>query len=233
MNPKIIYDFPPIFIDKEKSRVESFLMGLVDFDDCEDFRYVEECDYESLDPHVERRWYVHHVYNNGDSVDELYSIWFDGEPVMVVCDWESNYREFITNESTYLKLKEYAESFLVVPKLKIHNENEEISDLTELYNKMQEYYNPNGVNPKYKVGDIVMCEFDYPRVLSDETKDIKTFRVLINQIFPYNPCRTYNGVYLDLDHDWSTHRFVYKKDSRGGRNFWGNDSDIEGYWKED
>jgi hypothetical protein len=222
MKPITLYSFKPISKSKEIDSLSHFIEG-IDFFDLKRNTKIELRYYANEDFDGRRGW-------------ELYSVWFEDKPVMI-CQQAGRENEdhldyFITDEQTYDDMFEYLSSLQKTKSstIKLYNPNKDIKDLTTFYsNSLEKFYDPKGVSPKYKKGDIVNA-----KVMENHMRDCYllnpkyiTTRCEIREVFPHNPNRTYWGWQLDR-RPGDRGNMIFEKNKGGcGADF--SDKDIEGF----
>jgi len=192
VTPNQLYALPPIRIEKS---VDDALPGFPELDQ-----------YETYDANsrIEVRWLANECFD-GERGWELASVWIDDQPFMIMTSAgrgnQDHQDRFITDEALYWKAVEYLRSLVPAEPIQdLTDIDAELPDLTRFYgHSLEEFYRPEGVDPAYKIGDIVIA-----RVIRDHIHDayvsdppmVET-RVLITDVRPYNPSRTYSGLQLD------------------------------------
>jgi hypothetical protein len=151
---------------------------------------------------VEMRYYVDECFD-GERGFEIVSIWFKGQAVMLstrggrgLSDTED---QAIIDDALYNAMHRYLDSLKKedLEHLAIVDLDSNYDDLNFEYaqNTLHTFYNPEGVNPKYKVGDVVIAKVPENH-LQFGSPAIET-RVEIIEVRKYNPINTYSGVQLD------------------------------------
>lgn len=220
MKPSELYNMPAITTSKNIHLLDGHMSNIDFYNICAE-----------ASKRVELRFYAD-VDFDGRRVWVLFSVWFDGKPVMICQEAGregSDHRAtFVTDLETYKALSAYIVTLY-------DNEedddddsfdpNDDIPDLTEFYNRnLSEFYDPKGVNPKYKVNDIVMAKVPKNHLVYDK-KFIIT-RVKIKRVMPFNPAETYYGIQLDRACDPDDMGNYIDKPNEGNIGAFINDKDI-------
>lgn len=128
MKPVDLYSLKPIKVDNDIDQLDSH-MAEVDF-------FVIDAE---EDKRIELRYYADE-YMDGIRGWALFSVWFDGSPVMVCQeagrDNEDHTKKYITDIDKYIELTRYLFSLYnyseLVPE-DIHDPEKDIKDLTSFY----------------------------------------------------------------------------------------------------
>lgn len=192
MTPKQLYALPPIHVGKS---VDGAIHAFPELDQYETYE---------ANSRIEVRWLANECFD-GERGWELSSVWIDNQPFMIITGAGRGNRDhqdrFITDEALYWKAVEYLRSLVPAEPLQdLTDLDADLPDLTRFYGRsLEEFYRPEGVDPAYKIGDIVIA-----RVIRDHIHDayvsdppMVESRILITEVRPHNPSRTYSGLQLD------------------------------------
>jgi hypothetical protein len=193
MKPKDLYALTPVLVERDIYPLNDFVHAMSYGDFAEDF--------EDKNERIELRYYARHMYDDRRCWT-LFSVWFDGKPVMI-CQKAGReggdyQHHFVTDIDAYRAMEEYILSAVVRdpelnPTLEPDEDNENVDSFYG--DCLGKYYDPT-LDPKYKAGDVVDAEvredpFDF------QNRQMVVARVLIDSVEPMNPSQTYHGLQLD------------------------------------
>ena len=200
MTANELYACPPIRQRTDLCSLSAFVpFDLSGIDDEANTQVVIKC-YADHDFDGRRIWY-------------LFSVWYKNRPIMVCQqagrEGNDHTEEFITDPDGYTEMINYISSVVRPPDLfpegRSHDPDVDIENLTRFYGtSLDKFYDPEGVDPKHKVGDEVVVLVPKNH-LAYETEQVKTW-VRITAVFPYSPGQTYSG--LQLNRRWATDEIV-------------------------
>ncbi len=228
MKPSDIYDSPPI---SESTNVYGFADRFLPEFDAFDFD-------ADLNTRVVIKTYADMCFD-GERIWCFESVWFDGRPVMIVQyagrGGDDDSDDFITDKEAYLEMVSYFESLCEkgAETFNVYSLDEDIKDLGDFYgHRLSDFYNAATVNPKYKVGDIVVARVieNHLKYYPGGEKKFVEARCKIERVSPYNPSQTYFMVQLDRrmgEVKEGEREMVFNK-NRGGVGATASDSDIIG-----
>ncbi len=208
----------PISVTKDKYKLERHLN--IDMSDI-------EC--ESI-PLVEIRYYVDECFD-GERGLEIVSIWFELEgalrPMMLSMSGGRGLSDrkgkAILDPLSYKRMLNYLDSLRSRGNIETVSPEEDIESLDFTYadRGLRDFYCPEGVHPKHKVGNVVVAA-----VPNDwyESGPITT-RVKITKVFPYNPTKTYQGIQIDRRLD-SIRRVIVDDPDHGTMYAYFSDKDV-------
>jgi len=131
---------------------------------------------------------------------EFFSVWLDDRPFMIIeragRGGDDYYETYITDFKAYTDAGVYLRSLYYEDehnKPTVMDPAKDIPDLGVFYqNDVRNYYNPDGVDPQFEVGDVVIARVPENH-LNYKKKMIET-PVVINQVDRLNPTFTYHGI---------------------------------------
>lgn len=128
---------------------------------------------------------------------KFFSVWFNGRPFMI-CEvaGRPDHKEFyVTDYNTYNEAIAYLKSISTEAwEREEFDPDKDAEGLGRFYGTdISKFYNPDGVDPKYKVGDIVIAKV--PKGHGYNPKMIET-PVKIIRVQPFNPFWTYHGTQI-------------------------------------
>jgi len=186
MKPNEVYSWTPIKETKETWNIDFVL-------EAKGIYWVDE----EKNEHVTIKFYADHPVDF-DRCFKFFSVWFDDKPFMLceVAGRPDHQEALVTNWKTYDKAIAYIKSLSNedCERRETIDPDEDCEGLGEFYGThVSAFYNSDGVDPKYKVGDIVIVRV--PKSLGYKPKMIET-PVHITRVEPYNPCWTYHGIQI-------------------------------------
>lgn len=224
MRPKDLYKCPPISVTKE---CYALSRHIVDVDSCVDWE---------KNKYVELRHYANECFD-GRRGWELFSVWFKHKPVMICQaagrENDDHTDEFITHAKRYVQMKQYIMSISESGDEEEVDEVSVVADdptITKFYNcELSQFYNPDGVKPKYKIGDTVIAMVPENHLHYD-SKMVKA-RVKIERVARFNPTETYWGNQIDRGwkHNKNGSQKMVTMVGKGGVGATFNDDKILGY----
>lgn len=151
----------------------------------------------------EVRIYMDESDDNGKYGARLYSIYFDGIPMMLVKNngrYFVDYETYLTDKEQLMKFANYlielAKNFHQEKEIEVFNPDEDINgvEVVGSYNLLS-FYNPN-LKPKYQIGDLVWAWVPENHLKYDFSDDYHGYvltKVRITNVSPFNPQSTYFG----------------------------------------
>lgn len=214
MKPSDIYALTPLEIDYDFNYLSNALLSTYTTEgkqypfkavlqqiESEGYEVREEIEKEKR---IETRTYM----NEGDDKwgATLYSVYFDGQPLMIVKNdgrYYNDFETYLTDLEVFNKLEEYVKSKIsltVDNNPAIYNSEEDIPDLEQVnsYN-LFDYY-AVGLQPQYKEGDVVWGWVPENHLKYDFADDYKGYvltKVKITKVSPLKPVETYWGSQIE------------------------------------
>lgn len=239
MNANEFYKKPPI----RKSKDFWSLTCWFEFDECDDFTPNDDACPETERP-FEIRYYIDHNFDHRRFL-ELVSIWWKEQPVAMCARGGREGRDYeevsITDKDGWDEMVAWINSLnenADPEDPRVWGEDQELPLLETVYGRpVKAFYDPEGTEVNYEVGDIVKVRVEknpYERNYSED-KEYVTTRCEILDIQPYNPLKTYKVKQLDrLRADWNPglKREVIDKPGEGNIITFVSFHDVMGAWDE-
>lgn len=221
MKPNELYALQPIEVDYDFDNLSSALLSTYTKDG-RDYTFkavLEQINSEgyelkneiSEEKRIETRFYMKE--GDGDKWGgNLYSVYFDNQPLMVVKNdgrYYSDYDTYITDLELFSKLEEYIQSkinLVIDNNPSSYNPDEDITNLETVssYN-LNDHYKADLV-PQYKEGDVVWAWVEENHLkysFSDTCKGYVLTKVEIGKVYPFKPLETYYG--SQIERGWKSY----------------------------